>query len=287
MMRHFTIFLLGFLLSATGMGQDNTFTVLAVKGKVTFNREVVKTGDVLRGAGEFNLGEGAYLGLIHRSGKPVEVQGAGVYKASDLGTRAAEGEGNFSEQFAAYMADEMQSDDGVYQQQMGVTGSVERAVRKHGILLTSPGKSTLIQPELTFHWMDTIHGQYDLILMNMHEEVLERQTTNDHRLTINVSDLDLESRQYYIVEVRSADRVSNRVHLYVPSRKEREALQEKALEALQPGHCTNAVSCIATARFLAGLNMHVEAADHFSKAVAFNKNVAPVFEEYLWENGVK
>ena len=78
-----------------GQGQDAVFKVLANKG----NNEVksgdgwlaVKTGTSLKKGDELKISENAYMGLVHSSGKPIEIKQAGSYKVADLAAKVSGG----------------------------------------------------------------------------------------------------------------------------------------------------------------------------------------------------
>jgi hypothetical protein len=51
----------------------------------------VKTGASLKASDEHKLSENAYIGLVHKSGKPLELKAAGQYKVADLASKVATG----------------------------------------------------------------------------------------------------------------------------------------------------------------------------------------------------
>jgi hypothetical protein len=91
-----TALLLAFLIISTlAIGQDYAFKVLANKG----NNEVksgetwqpLKTGASLKSGDELKLADNSYLGLIHATGKPIEIKKAGNYKVTDLAAQVGGG----------------------------------------------------------------------------------------------------------------------------------------------------------------------------------------------------
>src|SRR5689334_14157863 len=86
----------GFLsVSYFAFAQDYAFKVLANKGANEIKSGgawvPLKTGASLKKDDEVKLADNAYLGLVHLSGKPMELKMAGNYKVSDLETKVGSG----------------------------------------------------------------------------------------------------------------------------------------------------------------------------------------------------
>src|SRR5690348_6017056 len=82
--------LLSALLALTSavFAQDYAFKVLANKGtnevKTGDAWQPIKTGATLQSGDELKLSENAYIGLVHKTGKPMELKKPGSYKVADL-----------------------------------------------------------------------------------------------------------------------------------------------------------------------------------------------------------
>jgi hypothetical protein len=83
------------LVISTAFAQDYTFKVMVNKGanevKSADAWQPVKTGASLRSEDELKVAPNAYMGLIHASGKPLEIKEAGSYKVSALATQITGG----------------------------------------------------------------------------------------------------------------------------------------------------------------------------------------------------
>ena len=80
-----------FMLNTLVQGQDYAFRILANKGaneiKSGDTWQPVKTGASLKMGDELRVTENASIGLVHSSGKPLEVKKADTYKVADLPRR--------------------------------------------------------------------------------------------------------------------------------------------------------------------------------------------------------
>src|SRR5688572_7184931 len=85
------IILLFTVAALTVQGQEYAFKVLVNKGKNEIKSgndwQLIKTGTSLKSADELKISENSYIGLIHTSGKPLELKEAGNYKVVDLAAK--------------------------------------------------------------------------------------------------------------------------------------------------------------------------------------------------------
>jgi len=92
-----TLFLGLFMLSSLSYAQDYAFKVLANKGsnevKSGDTWQPVKTGYSLKKEDELKVADNAYIGLVHATGKPVEIKQSGSYKVADLAEKVNKGSG--------------------------------------------------------------------------------------------------------------------------------------------------------------------------------------------------
>ena len=96
-MRTLNFTFLFLLVASSAFAQDYAFKVLANKGsnevKAGADWSPLKTGATLRSGDELKLSENAYLGLVHSSGKPLELKLAGSYKVAELAAKMGGGTG--------------------------------------------------------------------------------------------------------------------------------------------------------------------------------------------------
>lgn len=283
------LLILCFGLTFNTQAQDNIFTVLSLKGDVTYGEKKLATGQIIKGDNALVIGSNSYVGLIHKSGKPVELKAAGTYQMDKLIGMVKESDGNFSSQFVAYLGKEMGgSDDGNYQSNMTVTGSVERAMKHHGILIALPQKTTLIDSNFNLSWMDTATSKnYQVKVYDMVEDVVYETTSTTNNTSLDLSSVSLEEEEFYIVEVLQGKRVSNRIHLYIPNADEKADLNNQ-IAGLNNSSMT-VIEKIAAAKFLASLGLHIEASAMYSSALKKDENDAAknAFEHYLTSYNIR
>src|SRR5688572_30895252 len=85
-----------FVVAGQLSAQDYTFRVLVNKGKNELKSgetwQQVKVGSSLQSHDELRVAENSYVGLVHKTGKPLELKQSGKYKVMDLAAKVTGGE---------------------------------------------------------------------------------------------------------------------------------------------------------------------------------------------------
>lgn len=139
-------FMFALTLSAlTVYGQSYTFRVIANKGSNqvkkagTSTAEALKTGSTLNSGDELIVAEGAYIGLMHSSGKTTEVRTAGTKKVSDLEKTVNIGSTSVASRYARFVASKMNEEDNTNNRSRSyATGAVSRATTSAAIQVLVP-----------------------------------------------------------------------------------------------------------------------------------------------------
>lgn len=116
-------------------GQGYTFRVLANKGQNKVKKEgaaaavALKTGATLSDGDQLIAAQGAYIGLMHKSGKTLEVRTPGTKKVSDLAKMVNTKSASVSSRYAKFLADKMnEKEKPNYRQRLNATGAAKRAL---------------------------------------------------------------------------------------------------------------------------------------------------------------
>lgn len=116
-------------------GQGYTFRVLANKGQNKVKKEgaasavALKTGATLSDGDQLIASQGAYIGLMHKSGKTLEVRTAGTKKVSELAKLVNTKSASVSSRYAKFLADKMnEKEKPNYRQRLNATGAAKRAL---------------------------------------------------------------------------------------------------------------------------------------------------------------
>ena len=203
------ILVLGFLFAiSAAFGQDYAFKVLANKGtnevKSGDSWQAIKTGASLNTTDEVRLSENAYLGLIHKTGKPLEVKKAGPYKVADLAAQVQGGGTSVLNKYTDFILSSNSAE--AKKNRLSATGAVHRGAPGDIDLLMPPGEfSSILNPTTVISWEEEDHdsGPYVVTLLNMFDDVLLKVETPEKTTRIDLSDPKLANESAILVEVHS------------------------------------------------------------------------------------
>jgi hypothetical protein len=286
-------------MSTVGSAQEYAFKVLANKG----NNEVksgatwqpLKTGTTLHSGDELRLGDNAYIGLVHTSGKPVEVKQSGVHKVAELEAKVPSGSSVLSK-YTDFILSSNSAE--AKKNSLNATGAVHRgdpndaASAAIKLLLPEEAEHTGIYNSTAFiNWEADGKGQYVVTVKNMFEDVVETAETPETSYKIDLSSAKYAAESAIFVQVSSkADpKLVSKRHLI----KRLSAAEVNKISATvqeikaQLGEET-AVNKVYLANFYEQNNLLIDAIYAYRQALllepeAFNES----YEEFLLRNNLK
>ncbi len=188
--------------------QDYLFKVLASKGDVKVEQSGSKkslyTGGKVNKGAKVTLGENSYVGLVHSSGRSIELKSAGTYTANDLAAKiSSNGDKGFAEKYAQYAWGQMNKGDGEARN-MEVTGAVFRDVSSTKGF--SVRKTNVMESSVLLKWTLVENAEfYKVTIMNLYEDVVLTFTTKDNSLKLDLSNLDFDKEEAYLWNVEVAE----------------------------------------------------------------------------------
>lgn len=205
-MRISAFFVLAFLLITNVLlAQTYAFKVLVSKGKTEYKStadgwQTIKVGASLNPTDEVKIGENAYLGLIHSSGKALEVREAKTYKVSELVSKMPPGTSVINKYTDFILSSETEKKN-----RLSATGAVHRKVTPKdniAIYLPESDKAIVYGDHIVVQWAAAkIKGPYQIVFTNlMGDEVVQETTTNTYA-TLTLSDEKLKKENQLMVKV--------------------------------------------------------------------------------------
>lgn len=195
--------------------KNYVFRVLANKGankvhKADNGQEVfLRPGITLMQGDEIIASNGAYIGLMHRTGKTIELRTAGVTKIVDLETQLASAKTSVADKYANYVLQKI-NDNGVnsssnYRANMKATGAVERS-SSTAISAMLPNSVNILNPAAIIRWNTVGEDAYYIITVKniFDEELISAETTKPY-IEINLNDENLADEELIIVNIKVKD----------------------------------------------------------------------------------
>jgi hypothetical protein len=209
----------------SAFGQGYTFRVLANKGTNqikkagTANPVTLKTGATINAGDELIVSKDAYIGLMHKTGKTIEVKEPGTLTVAELEKKIAANNtsvaGKYAQFIAAKMGEEGQKS---LASRMNATGAVSRAVGDGaiGVMLPTSG-TTVLGDRAVVRW-NAPEGapsdiQYVVTVKNIFDEVIIQDVTSKSMIDLDFTQENISSEALLIFsvmqkgneEVKSAD----------------------------------------------------------------------------------
>ncbi|MFT7034415.1 MAG: hypothetical protein ACJA2S_002929 [Cyclobacteriaceae bacterium] len=205
--------ILMFFLVCTALSQGYVFRVLANKGTNQVKRasngetQPLKTGATLNIGDELIASSGAYIGLMHKTGKTIEVRTAGTTKISDLEKKLAAAKTDVANRYAQFVMNKMNEGDGNvnanYRRNSKATGAVERAASNSAIKVMLPSSIDILNPNAVIRWSEGVENTMYLVsVKNIFDEEIFKAETQDTSIKINFDDENLANERLVIFNVQ-------------------------------------------------------------------------------------
>ena len=281
--------LVGLSMSIYTMAQTEVFKVLASRGKNTLaDGTAIFAGKKLGANDVIKISESSYLGLIHNSGKTIEVKEAGTYKVADLASKAIAKNSSITKKYSDYVIGELtkaESGDihANYQKNMKVTGSVERAVSSASIAMCLPKTSALIESVNTVTWMkNTKATSYTVEVLNMFDDVILTKETTDTSFTFDVNTIKMPKDNTLMVRIKSNGDLKSESYVLktLQPAKYQEVFADKDMLAKEFGE-ESALNYMMKASFYAQNNLFVDAKRSFESAIRLEPQVVEYKSAYM------
>jgi hypothetical protein len=195
------------LASMGAFGQDYAFKVLANKGLNEFKSaegwQPLKTGASLKSTDELKISDNSYLGLVHISGKPLEVKVAGSYKVADLANKVGPSTSvmnKYTDFILSSTAEEKKN-------RLSATGAVHRGdadIKPIQLLLPDAQHSGVLNNTAFVSWEgSTVNGPYLVVVKDRLDEEVFRFETPEQSLFLDLSTPKFVKHTAVMVVVKS------------------------------------------------------------------------------------
>lgn len=184
------------ILSQVAYAQEYVFRVLASNGVNLVKIEgddwqVLKTGAKLYSGYDIKLTENGYLGLLHSSGKTIELKEDSTYNISNLSLELLSNSQNMVSKYAEYVMSKMTPEQKEENRRLyaGVTGSVERSIISSDIFIYLPKTVSVLNDKAIIRWSSTVKKPiYIVTIRDVFGEVILQLETAENFYELNFYD---------------------------------------------------------------------------------------------------
>lgn len=280
-------------LSMDGVAQEYAFKVLVNKGKNELKSgaswQQIKVGSSLKAADELRVAENSYIGLVHVSGKPLELKQSGNYKVTDLAARVSGGASVLNK-----YTDFILSSNTGPRSNLAATGAVDRGVDNIKVYLPRTELAVVYGNNVTISWEnDQSLKPYEVVFKSMFGDELSSLETSSNSIVVNLNDRNFENEDNIIVTVYSKSnrsKASDEYTLKKLSKADRERIKSAYSEIATQTAEQTAFNKFLIAGFYEQNNLLIDAMPYYQEAIKLAPDVQyykDTYEEFLVRNGIK
>jgi len=284
--------------------QGYVFRVLANKGENQVKKAEsgqtipLKTGAKLMSGDELITAAGAYIGLMHKSGRTIELRNAGVSKITDLETKLASSKSSVSSKYAQFVMSKMNAGDGDvrsnYRRNMKATGAVERATSSSSIKVMLPSSVDVLNSEAIIRWtkVEDENANYVVSIKNIFDEEIYTAETDKTSISINFEDENLAKERLVIFNVKVKDNdnlVSGDYGIKRMSADDAASINENLAQLRAEVSEDTPLNRLIYASFYEENNLLLDAMTQYEKAISLSPDVEDfkmIYEDFLINNGL-
>ena len=285
----------GFFLASAAFGQDYTFKVLANKGANEYKSgdswQALKTGASLKSGDELKVSDNAYIGLVHVSGKPIEVKQAGTFKVSELAAKVSAG-ASVLNKYTDFILSSNSAE--AKKNRLSATGAVHRGLEDIKVFLPENQFSEVFNTIAIINWESSKSGgPYVVTLKNMFDDELAKIETPETTLQIDLNDPKFANETAVLVEVKSkADMKSkSEQHLIKKLSAGRyEAIKKSFTEISSELKEETALNKLILAGFYEENKLLIDAIAAYEQAIKLDPETPSyreAYDEFLYRNKLK
>lgn len=205
--RKLVLFSLLLMCGTLVFGQDYTFKVLINKGSNELKSgdgwQPIKTGASLKAGDELKLADNAYVGLVHSTGKPIELKLAGNYKVADLAAKVSPNTSVLNKYTDFILSNNSAESK---KNKLSATGAVHRGNENYAIRVLLPENqySGVFNNTIDINWEGSqVQGPFVVTFRNMFEDELAKFETPETSYRVDLSDAKFAKESAILIEVRS------------------------------------------------------------------------------------
>lgn len=269
------------------------FKILAATGDIQIQHvekstdwQKASAGVKLSGTDKIKVNGISYVGLIHATGKTVEITKEGTYTMEELAKGIVLGGNGVSNKFADYMLNAVAKVDDPsnmsnYEGNMALTGSVERSMNVKVLKVFFPKTTNLISNKVVFTWYKMQDSdKYVFNLMDKYARPLYEQELSDTSISLDLAQFSMEPENCYFWNVycKEDPKIHSEEYCLYPLSEKSKSFISDTLNILKAelGGDQSALNKVVIASYYEKNNLLNEALQNYQDAVV----AAPEVDDY-------
>jgi hypothetical protein len=272
--------------------QEYAFKVLVNKGKNELKSgdswQQVKVGASLKKEDELRVSENSYLGLVHSSGKALEVKKSGKYKVMDLASQIKDGASVLNK-----YTDFILSSNTGPKNSLNATGAVNRGTGSINVLLPRPELAVVYGSKVTINWEeDKALKPYVVTFKSMFGDELNKIETADNFAIVDLDDKNFLNEDNILITVESKanrNKTSADYTIKKLSKADKDRIKTSFAEISKQTAEPTAVNKLVMAGFFEQNNLLIDAIPYYQEAIKLAPDVPEykeMYNDFLLRHGI-
>lgn len=290
------IFIIISIFTTYMVNAQGDFKVICQKGKNTIDGKEFNIGIKLSSKSNLIIVKNGFVGLLHKSGKTIEIKKDGKYSVADLESKFANTNISTSKKYTDFVINELTKQDKDinenYKKYMNSTASVERG-KKEKIELFLP-KSSSSKPNIIFlktyfdlNWTPVINAnQYTVQIFNLNDEEIYSKETADTNLTIDLSNINTDFSKVLFLKVSPKGETNPK---NIEQRKIQFSINNAFQSELSLLNEETGLNYYLKAKFFQENNIFEDAIFNYKKAITLSPDITEykeAYNQYLFSVGL-
>jgi len=285
--------------TVTASAQSYLFKVLASQGNNQYKSssdtrwQPVKTGTTLKNGDELIVEKDAYLGLVHNSGKTLELRKGETVNVNELANNI-QVESSVVSKYADFVLNKF-NETSEMQDRLEVTGAVTRGESEKAIKIMMPLYVEALRKDAIIKWTAPQEGllTYVVTLRNIFDEVIQTIETSKTELTVDLSKKELANQRLIVVNVSVKgmdDIISEDYGIKPPSQDKIRKVNQDLQEMNKVLDDETSLNQVMKAAYYEENNLLIDALTSYEKAVELSPSVEDyqkLYESFILRNNLK
>jgi len=288
-MKNILIILITFFTYFGVNAQSHVFKVLSTKGEISVKRGnkwmPINRGAKIYEGSRIRIKHNGYMGMVHKSGKPITLKKDGEYDINTLSTKINIKTSSFANKYARYIANRM-SGANTKRVSGHMLASVNRGIQET-LHVNAPAKTMVRDGLVVISW-DSIKGvdEYTVTVYNFFDEVISVEKTSKNIIELNLKGYDSKYNGNYLFDVKATNKKkSAKRNIFITT--EENIFYDDLTSSLD---LNNALDNLYCAQYLEDKELYLDAISYYKNAIKLEPNIEDFkteYQEFLKRNNIK
>jgi len=283
-------------LALVSNAQTHVFKVLSSQGMTEIKRgnkwTAITRGTKVFEGSKLRIKENGYIGIVHKSGKLIQLKKEGEYDVNTLASKINVRSSSFANKYGSYIASKMSGSSSTSKSSAHMLGAVDRGTIPEDLAVLVSEDSHIRQTPTVIKWKTKEEGPYEVLLINLFDEVIFKTTTNDKQIELNLSGKEIEGDicLLKVIPVKNPNALAYKRKLEIISGSKAVEISNELSEIESELDLNNALDNFFYATYFEDKGLNLEALHYYEQAMKMEPQVEDyknAYNEFIVRQNIK